>query len=57
MQIRLAQGPLDPETGQVSDPLAPERDVPQAEAATATSEADDSPAHDGEDAAAAPRES
>jgi radical SAM-linked protein len=56
MQIRLAQGPLDPETGQVSDPLAPERDVPETEAATATSEADASPAHDGGDAAAAPRE-
>jgi radical SAM-linked protein len=56
MQIRLAQGPLDPETGQVSDPLAPERDVPRVEAATATSEADAAPAHDGGDAAAAPHE-
>jgi radical SAM-linked protein len=56
MQIRLAQGPLDPESGQVGDPLALDRDAPHREAATATSEADTTPAHEGGDAAAAPRE-
>jgi hypothetical protein len=56
MQVRLAQGPLDPETGLVGDPLAPDRDAPQHETATATSEADATPAHDGGDAAVAPRE-
>ena len=56
MQTRLAQGPIDPETGLVGDPLAPERDASRPEAATASSEADAAPTHDGEDAAAAPRE-
>jgi radical SAM-linked protein len=56
MQTRLAQGPIDPETGLVGDPLAPERDASRPEAATATGEADAAPTHDGEDAAAAPRE-
>ncbi|MGH3365817.1 MAG: TIGR03936 family radical SAM-associated protein [Nocardioidaceae bacterium] len=54
---RLAQGPLDPRTGLVGDPLAPDRDASHVEATTATSEADAVPTHDGEEAAAAPRQS
>ncbi|HET7327146.1 MAG TPA: TIGR03936 family radical SAM-associated protein [Nocardioidaceae bacterium] len=33
---RLAQGPLDPRTGTVGDPLAPDRDAAHPESATAT---------------------
>ena len=56
MQSRLAQGPLDPQTGLVGDPLAPDRDASSQETATATSEADAEQAPDGGDAAAAPCE-
>lgn len=56
MQVRLAQGPLDPQTGLVGDPLAPDRDASQHEAATATGERDAEQASPGEGAAAAPRE-
>jgi radical SAM-linked protein len=56
MQVRLAQGPLDPQTGLVGDPLAPDRDASQHEAATATGEGDAEQASAGEGAAAAPRE-
>jgi radical SAM-linked protein len=56
MQVRLAQGPLDAQTGLVGDPLAPDRDASQHEAATATSEGDAEQASVGEDAAVAPRE-
>ena len=56
MQVRLAQGPLDPQTGLVGDPLAPDRDASQYEAANATGEGDAEQASPGEDAAAAPRE-
>jgi radical SAM-linked protein len=56
MQTRLAQGPLDPQTGLVGDPLAPDRDASQHETTTATSEADAEQTPRGGDAAAAPRE-
>ena len=56
MQTRLAQGPFDPQTGLVGDPLAPDRDASQHEAATATGEGDAEQASPGEGAAAAPRE-
>jgi radical SAM-linked protein len=56
MQVRLAQGPLDPQTGLVGDPLAPDRDASQHETATATGEGDAEQAHPDGDAAAAPRE-
>jgi radical SAM-linked protein len=56
MQNRLAQGPFDPETGQVGDPLAVDRDAAQEEPATATRATDAAPAYDGEDAVAAPSE-
>jgi radical SAM-linked protein len=56
MQIRLAQGPLDPQTGLVGDPLAPDRDASQHEAATATGGRVAEQVSPGEDAAAAPRE-
>ena len=56
LQTRLAQGPLDPQTGLVGDPLAPDRDVSHGETTTATSEADAEQAPRGGDAAAAPRE-
>jgi radical SAM-linked protein len=56
MQVRLAQGPLDPQAGLVGDPLAPDRDASSEQVATATSEADARQARKGEDAAAAPRE-
>jgi radical SAM-linked protein len=56
MHSRLAQGPLDPQTGLVGDPLAADRDASSQETATATSEADAEQAPDGGDAAAAPRE-
>jgi radical SAM-linked protein len=56
MQVRLAQGPLDPQTGLVGDPLAPDRDASQHEAATATGEGVADQASPAEDAAAAPRE-
>ncbi|MDQ4084296.1 MAG: TIGR03936 family radical SAM-associated protein [Actinomycetota bacterium] len=55
LHTRLAQGPLDSQTGLVGDPLAPERDVSHDETTTATSEADAEQAPDGGDAAAAPR--
>jgi radical SAM-linked protein len=56
LPTRLAQGPLDPQTGLVGDPLAPDRDASRDETATATSEADAEQAPRGGDAAAAPRE-
>ncbi len=56
MHSRLAQGPLDPQTGLVGDPLASDRDASSEETTTATSEADAEQAPDGGDAAAAPRE-
>jgi radical SAM-linked protein len=56
LQTRLAQGPLDPQTGLVGDPLAPDRDASVDETTTATSEADAEQAPLGGDAAAAPRE-
>jgi radical SAM-linked protein len=55
MQSRLVQGPFDPETGQVGDPLAFDRDAAHEQPATATG-GTAAPAHDGGDAAAAPRE-
>lgn len=36
MHTRIAQGPLDPQTGTVGDPMAPDRDAAVREAATAT---------------------
>jgi radical SAM-linked protein len=55
LHTRLAQGPLDPQTGLVGDPLAPDRDASHDETTTATSEADAEQAPEGGDAAAAPR--
>jgi radical SAM-linked protein len=56
MHSRLAQGPVDPETGRVGDPLALDRDAADDEPPTATGAADAVPARHGGDAVAAPRE-
>jgi hypothetical protein len=36
LHTRIAQGPLDPQTGTVGDPTAPDRDAADREPATAT---------------------
>jgi radical SAM-linked protein len=55
-QLRVAQGPLDPRTDLVGDPLAADRDASPDETTTATREADADRAREGGDAVAAPRE-